>query len=137
VISTEHRMNRLGGCSAILAACLVAGGCSNSGDRPDLGEVSGTVTLDGQPLANASIAFCQPGFRPSIGSTDSKGHYELIYIRDIKGATVGTHTVKIKCFGEPGQQVKRVPRKYNDESKLTQQVKPGQNVINFDLKSNS
>ncbi len=130
-------MNRLCGCSAILAACLVAGGCSKSGDRPDLGEVTGVVTLDGEPLANASISFTEPGFRSSVGKTDSEGRYELIYIRDIKGAAVGTHTVRIKCFAEPGQHVKQVPRKYNDESELTQEVKPGQNVINFNLKSNS
>lgn len=114
-------------------ACLLLMGCSGAGDRPDLGEVSGIVTLDGQPLAHASISFIQEGFRPSIGQTDDQGRYELTYIRDIKGAAVGTHMVKIKVFG-PGAQ--KVPPRYNSESELTCEVKPGHNEINFDLTSN-
>ncbi len=106
-------------------------GCFDQGDRPDLGEVTGVVTLDGEPLANASIAFTMEGFRPSVGHTDSEGKYELIYIRDTKGAAVGTHTVRIRQFGSRG----RVPARYDMESELTGEVKPGENVINFTLLS--
>jgi hypothetical protein len=126
-------MNHPFGCSAVLAACMVVTGCSDSGDRPDIGEVTGVVTFDGQPLPNASISFAQPGFRSSVGNTDSKGRYELIYIRDIKGAAVGTHVVKIKQFGKRG---KRLPRRYNAESELSRDVEPGYNEFDFDLKSN-
>ncbi len=134
ITSVHWRMNRLYGWSAILAISLMVTGCSDSGDRPDIGEVTGVVTLDGQPLPNASIAFVQTGFRPSVGETDSEGRYELLYIRDIKGAAVGTHLVKIKLFGRRG---KPLPRRYNVKSELTRDVAPGQNEINFDLTSNS
>ena len=40
---------------------------------PDLGDVSGTVTLDGRPFAKAHVAF-EPGMgRQSIGITDGEG----------------------------------------------------------------
>ena len=106
-------------------------GCFDQGDRPDLGEVTGVVTLDGEPLADASIAFTKEGFRPSVGHTNSEGKYELIYIRDTKGAAVGTHRVRIRQFGRQG----RVPARYDVESELTGEVKPGENVINFELVS--
>ena len=106
-------------------------GCFDQGDRPDIGEVTGVITLDGEPLADASIAFTQEGFRPSVGHTNSEGRYELIYIRDIKGAAVGTHLVRIRQFSKQGL----VPARYDTESELTREVKPGENVINFDLVS--
>ena len=118
----------------LVITCGVATlGCSGSGDRPDIGEVSGIVTCDGQPLANSSVAFSLPGFRPSIGNTNEQGYYELIYLRDIRGAAVGTHTVRIKQFG-PGAV--KIPRRYNYESELTAEVKPGANTINFNIDSN-
>ena len=125
-------MNRPIGCLICLVVCLTCTGCFDSGDRPDIGEVTGVVTLDGQPLENASVSFIQSGFRPSIGETDSEGRYELVYIRDIKGAAVGSHTVKIKRFGP---RVRQLPRRYHAESEVTRDVQPGDNEFNFDLTS--
>ncbi len=126
--------NRTCGFAAVVALFLSLSGCTNQSDRPAIGEVSGVVTLDGEPLANASVAFSQDGFRPAIGETNSEGRYELFYIRDIKGATVGTNTVRIKQFGN---EARRLPRRFNVESELSREVQPGQNEINFDLKSDS
>ncbi len=121
----------------VFAGCLTVGGCrTGAGDRPDLGEVTGVVTLDGAPLPDASVSFTQPGFRSSVGKTDSQGRYELIYIRDVKGAAVGTHVVKIKLFKQNGGQADQLlPSRYNSKSELSREVKPGPNVFNFDLKS--
>ena len=116
---------------AIVVTFLPCLGCFDQGDRPELGEVTGVVTLDGEPLANASIAFTQKGFRPSVGHTDSEGRYELVYIRDIKGVAVGTHLVRIRQFGKPG----RVPARYDTQSELTREVQAGENIINFELMS--
>ena len=118
---------------ALLLTCGMVLGCSGAGDRPEIGEVSGIVTFDGEPLANAGVAFSQPGFRPSVGQTDDQGTYELFYIRDIKGAAIGTHVVQIKQFGQGAVQI---PRRYNYESELSAEVNSGQNTINFDLSSN-
>ena len=39
------------------AGAVLLAGCGTSGDRPELGEVTGTITFNGKPLANAQVAF--------------------------------------------------------------------------------
>lgn len=81
---------------AALLACLASvAGCS-SGDQPDLGLVTGRITLNGEPLPNVEVAFQPENGRPSYGETDEDGNYELTYIRDTKGAKVGTHRVLVR-----------------------------------------
>lgn len=110
-----------------LTAC---GGGSD--DAPELGQVSGIVTLDGAPLADANITFMPEGVRSSSATTDSTGKYELIYIRDEKGAAIGKHAVVISKLKN---EVETIPAKYSGESELTADVKEGTNEFNFDLTS--
>lgn len=114
------------------------------GDRPELGEVSGSITLDGRPLPYARIGFRPELGRPSGAQADEAGRYSLNYIRNIRGAKIGKHSVTISTFspGEADPAGNRIPScpellpaKYNTASKLTAEVKQGKNVINFDLKS--
>lgn len=121
---------------------LFSVGCGGGGadDQPDLGTVTGVVTLDGQPLANVMVAFNPTQGRPSMGKTDETGKYELGYIRDSKGAVIGTHTVSITTPQEAptpaGQTYKDpIPAKYNSKTTLKEDVKAGDNTINFDLDS--
>ena len=80
---------------AIGAAGLV--GCGRD-DLPELGEVSGTVTLDDQPLADVIVHFTPTSEgRPSVGQTDEEGRYTLLYVADAEGALVGEHTVTIEA----------------------------------------
>src|SRR5262245_9847319 len=81
---------------------VTSAGCSRipSGVVP----VGGQVTLDGQPLAGATVTF-QPVRTPagervaiggSVGHTDGGGHYELRLIDpDVPGAAAGKHAVTI------------------------------------------
>ena len=131
---------RLAAFMIVLEASLVAAGC-NREKLPGLGRVSGTVTLDGQPVPDASITFegAQPGEPPSLGKTDSSGNYELFYSRGHKGATVGEHPVIISTYQgptdeSPDAKKETIPAKYNQKSELKETVKRGQNKINFDLK---
>ena len=102
-------------------------------DRPPLAPVSGTVTLDGQPLPKAAVTFRPAEGRASRGFTDEKGHYELIYIRDIRGAQIGSHTVTITTRSETVAE-EMVPEIYNKETTLTREVEgKSNNVIDFDL----
>ncbi len=78
----------------LLAVVITLLGCGG-GDRPELGVVTGTVTLNGEPLKNVEISFIPETGRPSYGKTDIEGHYDLDYIRDIKGAKIGKHTVHV------------------------------------------
>jgi hypothetical protein len=107
-------------------------GCGPSG--PELAPVSGRITLDGQPLSTADIIF-QPdeSKSPSYGRTDSDGRYELGYKRGVAGALLGQHTVRISVSHELVRNPPKIPARYDRDSTLREEVKPGQNEINFDL----
>ena len=110
-------------------------GCQR-GDRPPLGKVTGTVSIDRKPAAGLAVRFSTPGFRSSIGLTDQEGRYELNYVKEVMGAAVGTHTVRIQQVSQEGKSVPvRIPARYNRESELTAEVKRGRNTIDFDLTS--
>lgn len=116
------------GLGIVLLATL---GCGGSGDRPELGQVQGQVTLDGQPLPKCSVHFDPQGARASTGFTDEAGRYRLRYIRDIRGAVLGEHQVRI--LDTTGEQ--RIPAAYSKEGVLTKSVQPGDNEIDFELSS--
>jgi hypothetical protein len=113
------------------------------------------VTLDGKPLANATISF-QPIARPgsvesapgSQGKTNENGEYTLEVMDGKNGAWVGEHRVQISALNaEVGESDSRPPRggwpmgdkvpaKYNTKSDLTFVVLPGgTSDANFDLQS--
>ena len=103
-------------------------------DRPDMGTVTGVVTFNGKPLPDAEISFEPKGKRFSFGRTDEAGRYEMKYIRDEKGVAVGECVVRI-TVDDPNSPRQFVPLKYNANSELRAEVKPGDNEFNFDLKS--
>jgi hypothetical protein len=123
---------------------------SGCGDGPYLVPVSGTVTLDGAPLADAGVMFSpvEPGPSAS-GTTDAQGKFELMTINDM-GAVIGEHQVAVtkrryvgvKPGEEPAPGGLRVewlaPRKYaNPEtSGFTAEVtEDGENHFEFGLTS--
>lgn len=125
---------------AIGVLCAAASlGCSKR--DLELGTVEGTVTLNQQPLAEATVMFKPQRGRPSLAETDAQGHYKLGYRLDEPGARLGPHTVSISTLKQAdGYLVKktvpeRVPTQYNRRTKLTAEVKPGANTFDFDLKS--
>jgi hypothetical protein len=124
--------------------CLVLGACLSVGcggpAHPDVGRVTGVVTLDGQPLPDATVMFQPTSGRASVATTDSAGKYTLLYIDGVPGALLGSHKVNIRTEipGEDGQPPiakEKLPKKYHDQTELTAEVKPGSNTINFDLQS--
>jgi hypothetical protein len=111
-------------------------GCGKS-DQPDLGMVRGRVTLDEKPLANVTVSF-RPlgGGRQSCGDTDANGHYELIYLRDIRGAKLGKHRVTIGPSDLVQSPKKRLPERYNSKTTLEANVQAGDNQFDFALTKN-
>lgn len=114
-------------------------GCGDS-TRPAVGKVSGTVTLDGQPLPNATVQFQPETGRPSAGITDAAGKYSLSYSPGVEGAAIGHHKVIIRtevpgADGEPPRQKELLPAKYHNESELTADVVAGDHVQDFNLNS--
>jgi hypothetical protein len=127
------------GYRTLITSCLLgfmlASGCGRD-TRPELGTVHGQVTLDGKPLKGAGIGFRpESGTRESMGATDDEGNYTLNYIRDIQGAAVGLHTVRISTANPRSGKPELVPKQYNTASTLRKEVIAGDNVIDFDLKS--
>jgi hypothetical protein len=136
--------------SASLAGC---GSVSTDYGSLDLAEVSGTITLDGKPLAGASVFFepSDPLVSRSYATTDSSGHYVLEFDSVKKGVTPGDKTVRIQAqggYGEgdesvvepdgeaaaPAAPADAVPACYNADSKLKATVTRSA-TMNFDLKS--
>jgi len=132
----------------LLAAALFTLGCGGS-DK--VVPVSGTVKLNGQPLANAHVSF-QPtasGNNPkagvgSYGNTDASGNYSLKTAdTDQAGAVIGTHRVEINLKVETDDRdpktrplPKQLPPKYNRNSELEFKVPAGgTSAANFDLMS--
>ncbi len=110
-------------------------GCSRS-HQPPLGLVSGTVRLDGQALANATVRFTPAGpGRTSEGTTDADGRYELRYLRAIPGANIDQHTVRITTASEANGGRERLPPRYHARSQLEAWVVTGTNDHDFDLRS--
>ncbi|MBA4029634.1 MAG: hypothetical protein C0478_01775 [Planctomyces sp.] len=115
---------------------------------PKLGQVTGVVTLEGQPLENALVKFQPPDGRASEGRTDAGGRYSLRFDNQNYGAKLGTHDVSISTRadarsepptpdGKEGQvipaQPERVPAKYLKPGALSAEVKAGSNTFDFAL----
>lgn len=123
--------------AALLLVALV--GCG----RSDLGTVTGTITLDGEPLADALVMFTPiTGGRPAAGRTDSQGNYELVHDRNSQGAVFGEHVVEVSTGDELANDddtvtviPEKIPAKYNLDSELRATIEAGENVFDFDLKA--
>lgn len=121
--------------SILLILCLLASGCGGSSD---IASVSGTITLDGVPLAHASVTFQPDKGRPSHGGTDEKGFYTLTYSMEEKGAVIGTSKVRISTATEDADGKRRketVPKRYFGEGGVKVQVENKNNKIDIELTS--
>lgn len=116
--------------ASLALSVVFLAGCGGA----QFGSVSGKVTLDGEPLAGATVEFSPEGGSPAYGVTDEQGRYTLLFSADQKGAAVGQHRVRIFSFNEGRPREKeRVPVKYNRQSDLVRDVKRGQQTFDFDL----
>jgi len=121
---------------------------------PSLGRVSGKVTLDGKPLADATVGFYPLGANADItssGKTDGNGDYSLkTVMTNQTGAVVGKHRVSISVepdltgttdlpadkLGKVARPPKIPPRYQGTQSELTCEVPSGGKTdANFELKS--
>ena len=119
-------------------------GCANKLEA----EVSGTVTLDGQPIGPGTVNFSPVGgeSNPAVGTIMPDGSYMLKTSRTV-GLAPGTYRVAVSVFENqealaPGQRSNapprlRTPEKYNsvETSGLEFKVEPGRNTIDLKLAS--
>ncbi|MDX1930114.1 MAG: carboxypeptidase-like regulatory domain-containing protein [Pirellulaceae bacterium] len=116
-----------------LLLCVGLVGCS-SGDRPPLGRVSGTVTMDGKPLAGVIVSFQPETGRAASAETDAEGNFDLEYTYQVKGAKIGPNTVSFAWpTGAEGKQ--NIPARFSTKSELKEEVKSGKNTFKFELTS--
>lgn len=136
-------------------------GCSQKAAQLDLTPVSGTVTLDSKPLADARIVYylqgsSVPGYSASIGRTDAEGKYQLMAGQQ-SGAAPGSYKVTVsrivnssgapvnpdegmdmEQLAQQGAAKESLPEKYTDleKTELTITVEKGKaDGYDFPLKS--
>lgn len=117
-------------------ALLLAVSCSgcSSGDTPPLGQVSGVVKLDGDPLEGVIVVFKPTEGRAAVATTDAAGEYELEFAYKVPGCQVGKTKVSFE-WPLGATNAKSLSQKYTTQSELTEEVAAGSNTINFDLET--
>jgi hypothetical protein len=120
---------------------FAASGCGDS--KKSL--VSGTVSVDGDPLANGTIAFFPiDGKGPTAGAGIKDGKYEVeAGVGEMKVTINATKVVgQRKAYDTPDSPKIDIIQEilgpeYHSQSKLTATLKSGKNEnVNFELKSN-
>jgi hypothetical protein len=156
-------MNQLTFTLALALAATSLTGCLES-IEPDYGSlglvsVSGTITLDGDPLSNTVVFFESPDETFSYATTDSNGYYTLKFNSKKEGVIPGQKVVRISTTASTGESAgsmsgmeeddgegdegeegglskeERVPTVYNKESQLNVTVPDSSTTFDFDLKS--
>ena len=89
----------------LLSVCMaVVGGCG-SNPHPELRRVSGTVTYNGEPVADATVAFYNnASSRLATGRTDATGQFSLTSYNPQDGALPGEHRVVVTKSESSGDE---------------------------------
>jgi hypothetical protein len=137
---------------------LTTAGCGAKADSkmPGLVPVTGTITMDGKPLAGAAVSFVGTGTTQTIGAagiTDDTGKYELAVATGDKGAAAGDYKVVVnKLVMADGSPIppgttsvaelstkNLIPPMYSDftSSQLKATVPPGGGSIDLPLSSDA
>jgi hypothetical protein len=131
--------------AALSIVCLVALGCGGNG-KPKAYPVTGTVTLNGQPIEGASVSFftqdeLMRAARVPVpkGTTDASGQFHLTTYEKNDGAPAGSYKVAISWMqvtrpsDDPEEMVERdrLKGRYadTDKSGLTATVESGENQL--------
>lgn len=128
-------------------------GCGGGGyDGPPRVAVSGTVSLNGQPLPEGNIFFVGEDEKRQASGVIANGEFS---IPEETGPNVGTYQVRIVSYassseggeastGEVGADEtdeleggseQLIPAEYNERTTLTAEISPGMEPLTFDLSS--
>lgn len=84
---------------SIAVMILTIGGIAGCGgtERPPTHPVSGTITMDSKPVADAMVGFhpVTVGSPPAMGKTDADGNYQLTTFNTNDGAIAAQYTITI------------------------------------------
>jgi hypothetical protein len=131
-----------------MAICLMTGivaavvGCGSSNQV----SVQGRVTFEGQPVGPGSIVFLPDAEGAKVAAAIEDGKYQ---IGPERGAAPGSFRVEISWSKKTGRQIpsadpgmmmdemqEAIPPQYNTQTNLRRELKAGENVLDFDLRSN-
>ena len=128
--------------------CLAAVGLSVlglTGCGPDDGlvTVTGTITLDGQPVENGSISLMSVDGRGAGGDVITDGHYSARTAPGETAVQIYAHKTVKKQNPTPEEiernltedQVQLLPSVYNRQSKLRIDITPDSHEFDFNLTS--
>lgn len=121
-------------CLAMAAVvCCISMGCFGGDERPlpSRLSVSGSVTLDGEPLKEATISFVSEADMAHglpVATSIINGKYEF-------KVTPGKKMVKVSQFVIDAIVPELIPAKYNQNSTLEANVTPENNTFDFKLTS--
>lgn len=115
---------------------LLISGCG--GGEFDTAPVTGVITVNGQPVENASVTFTPQvegqEVPISTGMTDAEGRYELtLTATQQPGAVVGKHTVTVFLVEESESDITVGTPRMLPPHDLTFDVEDGDNTANFEL----
>lgn len=103
---------------------LVNSAMGGGAELPPLAEVTGRVTVDGNPYPAQLVFFPADDSIPGSGSLaqcNPDGTYEVYYNADTRGAVIGPNTIRITAGAHRFVE--------------TREIVDGPNELNFDLKS--
>ena len=124
---------------------LLAAGC---GDKQV--QICGKVTLDGKPMDTGAITFIpnDSSKGQTAGASITLGEFQVVgnnlpppglYRVEIRGRKKTGKQIPAGSPSPPGtmvdETIEAVPAKYNYKSELKQELKTGDNKLNFDLTS--
>lgn len=130
--------------AALACVLLTLAAFTGCGPNDGLNEVSGTVTLDGEPIASGYISMGpMAGQRgTAVGGEILNGKYKLrasagemvVSIRSQQKVNIdGDQTADEAAHGVTERQVELVPERYNRQSELKCTVSEGKNLRDFVL----
>ncbi len=142
-VTARTQAGRVVSLVAFAAAMLLTLGCGDSG--PPRAAVQGSVSWKGTPVEDGTINFIPQGEGPATTAKIVAGKYA---VPKEEGAILATHSVQIfgiKHLGSveagrphpPGTMIEGteqfIPAKFNNASKMTVEIKEGDNQHDFAL----
>ena len=129
----------------VVAICIFFVASGSSCQRSTHFPVTGNVTLDEDPLVDATLSFLPESetMTSAIVRTDSDGNYQADPGDGNLGLLPGRYKVRISTYDEgiPENEPpipptpERIPRRYRENSELFVEVAPKPNMFDFRLES--
>lgn len=127
-------------CGIALFSLLFLCGCSDGDARPDLHQVQGKLTINGEPAAGAMLVFHPAqgeefdarGSRPRA-KVDEDGNFHVTTYQSGDGAPAGDYQVAILWFDNPDSSTpwNKLGKRYANpsESDISVTVEEGNNLL--------